>query len=97
MHQNIRMAAPDQFDEIAASVLVSDVELALTFLRAGLSQPEGERRKVTLDRAALSYKRICESICLVRMTDADLVKLTPKLEELGAALRARTVIAHRGC
>ena len=81
------MESPDNYNEIAASLLFSDVELGLTFVRVGLSYPEGERRRTAINRAEAAYNEICELKSRVQMTNADCMELSGRLQELHQALQ----------
>lgn len=52
----------DTFDEIASSILVSDAELALTFIDLAFSRPKGERQAMAFPHAARAYRSICVSM-----------------------------------
>lgn len=62
------MQAVDQFDEIASDLLLSDAELALTFVQVARWPPEGARRVCAIHHAEVAYRSICESLVLVRMS-----------------------------
>lgn len=81
------MGSPDCFNEIATSLLFTDAELGLTFVRVGLSYPEGVRREMLIHHAQVAYHQISELKFLVQMTDADRRELIEKLEELHTELQ----------
>lgn len=80
------MAGPDNYDEVATMLLLSDAELGLTFVRVAVNHPEGERREMLIRRAGTAYQQICELKEMVQMTAAEGVELSVRLERLRAAL-----------
>lgn len=80
------MDGPDNYNEIASTLLLTDAELGLTFVRVGFSYPEGARRRIAMGRAEEAYEKISELKGLVLMTDGAREELSEKLEKLRAAL-----------
>lgn len=82
-----RMDRPDNFNEIASALLLTDAELGLTFVRIAVSYPEGERRRMVIQRAEYAYRRISELTHQVQMTEAVRMELEERLEKLRAAIQ----------
>ena len=80
------MEGQTKFDEIASKILLSDADLALTFVRVAISRPDANARARGLRSAARAWQQICELICRVQMKRDDLTVLGEKLEEIRAGL-----------
>lgn len=79
---------PDNFDQISTALLLSDADLALTFVHRAETTTDVERRRESVQRARRAYESICTSITLVRATTPELATLGAKLQTLKAALDA---------
>ncbi|HEV2136295.1 MAG TPA: hypothetical protein VGR47_18795 [Terracidiphilus sp.] len=88
------MESRDNYNEIASMLLLSDVELGLTFTWVALSYPEGERRKAAIQRAKAAYRQISKLKDSVAMTGADRLELAARLEKLDAALHEAASSGH---
>ena len=80
------MAGPDNYDEVATMLLLSDAELGLTFVQVASNHPEGARREMLIRRAETAYQQITDLKNLVQMTAADRAELGERLKRLRAAL-----------
>ncbi|UWZ82779.1 hypothetical protein [Occallatibacter riparius] len=81
----------DTYDEIASQILISDAELALTFVHLGNIHSDEESRRASFSRASEAYHSIGESMCRIRLKKHDLEKLGLLLQELRHKLdRARS-------
>lgn len=80
------MGTSDIYDEVASTLLLTDVELGLTFIRVAFSYPEGSRRNIAIRRAEEAYQKICELKAFVQMTAGVRAELSERLETLRAAL-----------
>jgi hypothetical protein len=78
----------DQFDETGSKLVLSEAALASTILDIGLAQPNGKYRAMAIRNIGSAYKRICESICRVRIPETDLVKLGAELNAIKTRLEA---------
>jgi hypothetical protein len=80
-------ALRDQFDEIATQLANSEAALASTILYIGLAQGDQKYQAMAIRHTDSAYKRICESICYVRIPERDLVKLGVALDEIKLRLK----------
>jgi hypothetical protein len=82
----MNLSPKDPFEDIASSILISDAELALTFIELGLSRSDGEEKRRAFRHAAHAYRSICESTYCIRMNQPDAERLGAMLREIEALL-----------
>jgi hypothetical protein len=80
------LARRDNFDQICTNLLLSDADLALTFISIAEGATNLERKRVTIGHARHAYCHICQSLTIVRMRTADIAALGAKLESIKSAL-----------
>jgi hypothetical protein len=80
------LAMKDSFDEIASSILISDAELALTFIHIGECRSDSAGQRSAFRNAAAAYDSICKSILCIRMTKPDKERLQSMLQEIKTRL-----------